>query len=988
MIRYALVAFFVLCAVAQAQNLNPRVNDVWGYFGPTLGGGWTTLSERAVTSTYNALGSRPSSTTTAGFSITSNYAGVGEVDYWSTVNSSGDQGHYFYQKLTNTTEQLLASIDGTAALSQFSVLSGTVQSYFGATAGTEGYSGTFSNHPFKLYTNNTLAATFSTGQQLTLAQPLPLGSGGTGGATVPAALQNLGLQIPASCDGFRADNGATTSGSPTFTSATANFLTTDVGKPISIQGAGVNFFVLTVGINAGGAGHAVGDIVSFPGTVSIRVVKVSAGSITEFRVWTVGSSSTSPATLSQSSTTGAGTGAVLDTTWQRENLVTTIAARNSATSVQLAANANATATGLKWGYGTDYSATIIAALGTGVQLPQGICGVRSALAYNGQDTLVGKGSGTNGVPQTTIMWLGAVGGIPVDSGTAGGQISGINLGNYNIDGLCSAATGLRMYRTAFSTVYPTIVENTTQIGFDIDATASAGTQGITMYDPQAGQTHACSSFADGIRWGRGTATNNINHIKIFGGRVNTRHGDGFACYNADTNAVYSLFGQKVGGGTGNSLSLYGSVGAIENCRANDFFASDPLGGSVAYTDTVAAKNNYVEIRQESGSACLTGDAASQNSQLCKPNSNVLQGTLKTGLRDTTPIQTLYRSANANFTRNGLAFSLNDSAGTERTYGLVEGMIVSNTAGAYQGALNFHVSTGGATVERMRLRQTGTLELGTAVGSNATGALLIPNNTPIQGLDTGGTVRNLFSVNSANNTDLWCGSAGCRIFDNWGGSTIGTSDGSGSFTFNNTLTIAPSKGLTVGSDHTSFLVNATTGNVGIGTVTGGVGRAANYPLEINRQRTSADMTLLTLGTNTTAGAVNDKVNILIRGMGTGGAERSLAQIAGLQTSNAVGALTFSTANTDVLTERMRILDSGSVTVNSSLMLGSATPLTLATGEMGLAKITASGSAPGAAGGKLALVCGTNAGTAKVIAYAGTSTTPVTVIDNIGAGVTGC
>ena len=63
-------------------------------------------------------------------------------------------------------------------------------------------------------------------------------------------------------------------------------------------------------------------------------------------------------------------------------------------------------------------------------------------------------------------------------------------------------------------------------------------------------------------------------------------------------------------------------------------------------------------------------------------------------------------------------------------------------------------------------------------------------------------------------------------------------------------------------------------------------------------------------------------------------------------------------------------------------------TLAIGELGLPKITASGSAPGAGGGKLALVCGTNAGTAKLITYAGTSTTPATILDNIGSGVSGC
>ncbi len=56
----------------------------------------------------------------------------------------------------------------------------------------------------------------------------------------------------------------------------------------------------------------------------------------------------------------------------------------------------------------------------------------------------------------------------------------------------------------------------------------------------------------------------------------------------------------------------------------------------------------------------------------------------------------------------------------------------------------------------------------------------------------------------------------------------------------------------------------------------------------------------------------------------------------------------------------------------------------TGEIMLPKISASGSAPGAAVLKLAAVAGTNAGTCKIIAYAGTSTTPTTLVDNVGSG----
>lgn len=69
--------------------------------------------------------------------------------------------------------------------------------------------------------------------------------------------------------------------------------------------------------------------------------------------------------------------------------------------------------------------------------------------------------------------------------------------------------------------------------------------------------------------------------------------------------------------------------------------------------------------------------------------------------------------------------------------------------------------------------------------------------------------------------------------------------------------------------------------------------------------------------------------------------------------------------------------------SKLSIG-ATGATASAGELVLAKETASGTAPTAAFLKIEAVAGTNAGSCKIIAYAGTSTTPVTVADNIGSG----
>lgn len=75
--------------------------------------------------------------------------------------------------------------------------------------------------------------------------------------------------------------------------------------------------------------------------------------------------------------------------------------------------------------------------------------------------------------------------------------------------------------------------------------------------------------------------------------------------------------------------------------------------------------------------------------------------------------------------------------------------------------------------------------------------------------------------------------------------------------------------------------------------------------------------------------------------------------------------------------------GIVKTAAAMQVGSATSATLSAGEFAHAKITASGIAPGAGFLKISAVAGTNAGTCKLIAYAGTSTTPVTIVDNVGA-----
>lgn len=95
-----------------------------------------------------------------------------------------------------------------------------------------------------------------------------------------------------------------------------------------------------------------------------------------------------------------------------------------------------------------------------------------------------------------------------------------------------------------------------------------------------------------------------------------------------------------------------------------------------------------------------------------------------------------------------------------------------------------------------------------------------------------------------------------------------------------------------------------------------------------------------------------------------------------------------STTDFVAELADGTAGGTMIMSGSAMVGSLTKLTLTQGAIGMSKITASASAPGAAGAKFEVVCGTNAGTAKLIMAAGTSGTAVTVVDNVGAGVTGC
>jgi hypothetical protein len=66
------------------------------------------------------------------------------------------------------------------------------------------------------------------------------------------------------------------------------------------------------------------------------------------------------------------------------------------------------------------------------------------------------------------------------------------------------------------------------------------------------------------------------------------------------------------------------------------------------------------------------------------------------------------------------------------------------------------------------------------------------------------------------------------------------------------------------------------------------------------------------------------------------------------------------------------------------VGSATPAAGQRGDLSQIKETDAAAAPGAGYAVLKWVAGTNSGSCKLIGYAGTSATPVTIVDNIGGG----
>ncbi len=120
--------------------------------------------------------------------------------------------------------------------------------------------------------------------------------------------------------------------------------------------------------------------------------------------------------------------------------------------------------------------------------------------------------------------------------------------------------------------------------------------------------------------------------------------------------------------------------------------------------------------------------------------------------------------------------------------------------------------------------------------------------------------------------------------------------------------------------------------------------------------------------------------------TGGANLTVASGIGTGTGSPSGII-LQTPTQTTSGKTTQVLATSMIITNGAASVGSAT-LSISPGSFGITRITTSATAPGALGGKLELICGATAGTARLVVYAGTSATPKTIIDSIGTGVSGC
>jgi len=421
-------------------------------------------------------------------------------------------------------------------------------------------------------------------------------------------------------DGQKGIDGAILAFSPTILDAATMMAVNGgvtaayVGEPVTIEQAGANFFAIQAVFVAGGTGYRVDDTIVFPGDVVIRVQAVNAATgavlsadANAVQGWIIvdgGESTTNPAgaqnqtgTFDAAGTPGPGTGVQFSFTWQRVNLITTIAAINSDTQIVLAegSHAGVDIADIEWGFATDVSAAINAHLATTLAqggdrrltFPGGILGIASTINYVNGNALLGGGTSGTRDATTGLMWIGPHRGTMVSNGDPAAPV-GVTLEGISFFGMGAAAKGLQSHGDSGGTYSQLSFTGFQQIAWDIDASALSA---VGLRIPFVGgdirnisitANRTASNYCRGIVIGRGTgiAASDTNRTDFTGIRIAHRYGTGFEINSNDSTTIRDYFGNSALG-----LSFEGRcspVGAPWDYRMFDtqMIQLQPIGGMV------------------------------------------------------------------------------------------------------------------------------------------------------------------------------------------------------------------------------------------------------------------------------------------------------------------------------------------------------------------------------------------------------------------------
>ncbi|HEV2098333.1 MAG TPA: hypothetical protein VGR45_05345, partial [Stellaceae bacterium] len=198
--------------------------------------------------------------------------------------------------------------------------------------------------------------------QYTTAVTPPAGSNNN---FVPTTVWVNGAIASATSFGAKCDvvdepqDGSMTLGSPILTSASYSFPASAAGKSVVVMGAGgTPFYPTTVAhytINAGGTGYANGDKSTMSDGTVLEIVDVSGGVVQSdgIAIWSSLGEATLPTQpLTQSSSTGSGTGLQVTLTFYGQPLAATIKSVAGNIAI-LSANSGNTVSTQRWWYGTD-----------------------------------------------------------------------------------------------------------------------------------------------------------------------------------------------------------------------------------------------------------------------------------------------------------------------------------------------------------------------------------------------------------------------------------------------------------------------------------------------------------------------------------------------------------------------------------------------------------------------------------------------------------